>query len=150
MVISHCSYNYRISKIRAYVIKSNIRQYSLRNCPGFSHNLDSVKERKQNPSEQGSTEHRAQASCYKYIRSRSKYFSRLFLLSQSVVFGLFCSVRSLWRAGVKIMNALVTETNLVIECGDWSALRPGPQDQKYLSLGHWVMNHWKFLFEHVN
>ena len=51
---------------------------------------------------------------------------------------------------VKIMNALVTETNLVIESGDWSALRPGPRDQKYLSLGHWVMNHWKFLFEHVN
>ena len=89
MVISHCSYNYRISKIRAYVIKSNIRQYSLRNCPGFSHNLDSVEKRKQNPSEQGSTEHRAQASCYKYIRSRSKYFSRLFLLNPSIWFVMF-------------------------------------------------------------
>ena len=146
MVISHSAYNYRISQIRAYVIKSNIRQYSLRNCPGFSHNLDSVEKRKQNPSEQGSTEHRLHAiNISDPDLNTSPGFS--FWIR---VFSLLCSVGSLWPGGVKIMNALVTETNLVIESGDWSALRPGPRDQKYLSLGHWVMNHWKFLFEHVN
>ena len=101
MVISHPAYNYRISKIRAYVIKSNIRQYSLRNCSGFSHNFDSGR-----GAETESIWATAQASCYKYIvwdpdLNTSPGFS--FWIP---VFGLLCSVRWLCLAGVKIMNAL--------------------------------------------